>query len=92
MIPKIKRTISSILPVDKNRSGECNGCGDCCKLPFRCAFLKEPEEGKFLCSIYSIRPLNCRKFPRSRDQWETVKENCGFSFPDIKIRVEKSKA
>ncbi len=84
MIPKIKRTFTSLLPIDKSRSGECNGCGDCCKLPFRCLFLKDMPDGTSRCSIYSIRPPNCRKFPRSRAQWETVKENCGFKFPDIK--------
>ncbi|HIO93261.1 MAG TPA: hypothetical protein EYG68_10540 [Leucothrix mucor] len=90
MIPKIKRTITSLLPVDEGRSGECNGCGDCCKLPFRCTFLKETDGGNYSCSIYKVRPLNCRKFPRSSQQWETVKENCAYSFPDISIRVENS--
>ncbi len=90
MIPKLKRTITSLLPVEKSRTGECNGCGDCCKLPFRCGFLKDKEDGTYACAIYSIRPPNCRKFPRSRAQWETVKENCGYSFPDIRIQVENS--
>ncbi|MCK5902621.1 MAG: YkgJ family cysteine cluster protein [Cocleimonas sp.] len=88
MIPKIKRTLTAILPVDKNRTGECNGCGDCCKLPFRCTFLKDTSDGKYACSIYKVRPPNCRKFPRSHSQWKTVKVNCGYRFPDIKITVE----
>jgi Fe-S-cluster containining protein len=88
MIPKLKRTLTALLPVDKKRSGECNGCGDCCKLPFRCMFLKETEDGKARCSIYSVRPPNCRKFPRNKAQWEPVKENCGFSFLETKIKVE----
>jgi Fe-S-cluster containining protein len=88
MIPKIKRTLTALLPVDKQRAGECNGCGDCCKLPFRCAFLKETKDGIARCSIYSVRPPNCRKFPRNQAQWKSVKENCGFSFPDIDIKVE----
>ncbi|MCK5809791.1 MAG: YkgJ family cysteine cluster protein [Cocleimonas sp.] len=86
MIPKLKRTLTVLLPVDKNRAGDCNGCGDCCKLPFRCAFLKDRDDGTSRCSIYSVRPPNCRKFPRNRAQWESVKENCGFNFPDIKIK------
>jgi hypothetical protein len=40
MINKLARTITSILPVDSRRDGSCNNCGACCKLPFRCAFLK----------------------------------------------------
>ncbi|HFC92084.1 MAG TPA: hypothetical protein ENJ51_04655 [Leucothrix mucor] len=84
MIPKLKRTLTALLPVDKNRKGECNGCGDCCKLPFRCAFLKELDDGTSRCAIYSVRPPNCRKFPRNKAQWEPVKENCSFSFSDSK--------
>ena len=61
---KIKRTITSILPVDQARQGTCNNCGSCCKLPYRCTFLKVAEDGKEYCSIYIVRPLNCRKFPR----------------------------
>jgi Fe-S-cluster containining protein len=89
MIPKIKRTFTSLLPIDKNRTGECNGCGDCCKLPFRCIFLNDMPDGTSRCSIYNVRPPNCRKFPRSRSQWETVKDNCGFQFPDIKVEKKE---
>ena len=86
MIPKIKRTLTVLLPVAKERRGACSGCGDCCKLPFRCIFLKDMPDGKAHCSIYKIRPPNCRKFPRNKAQWESVKENCGFDFPDIKVQ------
>jgi Fe-S-cluster containining protein len=88
MIPKIKRTLTALLPVDKERTGDCNGCGDCCKLPFRCVFLKETQDGIARCSIYSVRPPSCRKFPRNKAQWLSVKKNCSFSFPDIDIKVE----
>jgi len=87
MIPKITRTITSILPVDENRTGSCNNCGKCCELPFRCQFLTEDSEGKSRCSIYKIRPLVCRKFPRTESQLESVKEACGFSFSK---EIEKS--
>jgi Fe-S-cluster containining protein len=85
MIPKIKRTLTVLLPVDSNRAGECNGCGDCCKLPFRCLFLRDTPDGKAHCAIYKVRPPNCRKFPRNKAQWQSVKQNCGFVFPDIKV-------
>jgi len=53
---KIKRTITSILPVDKNRRGKCSNCGKCCYLPNKCSFLRI-KDGKSYCSIYKIRPL-----------------------------------
>jgi len=36
---KIKRTITSVLPVAKNRTGHCSNCGQCCYLPKKCLFL-----------------------------------------------------
>jgi Fe-S-cluster containining protein len=80
MINKLARTITSILPVDSNRTGSCNNCGECCKLPFRCTFLKTDEDGKGYCSAYKFRPLNCRKFPRTPQQLVPVADVCGFSF------------
>ena len=90
MISKIKRTLTSILPVEKGRTGDCNGCAACCELPVRCAFLKTDSEGNGTCSIYRFRPPNCRKFPRSPAQLEEVAETCSFSF-DKKVQGEKNK-
>jgi len=80
VISKIRRTFTSILPVEEGRLGECNGCGACCELPTRCSFLKTDSAGNNTCSIYRFRPPNCRKFPRSQAQLEEVAETCGFSF------------
>ncbi|MCK5726455.1 MAG: YkgJ family cysteine cluster protein [Thiotrichaceae bacterium] len=77
---KIERVFTSILPVDKNRQGNCNNCGACCRLPNRCVFLKASEDGKEYCSIYTIRPPSCRKFPRTIEQYQHVKEVCGYDF------------
>ena len=82
MISKLKRTLTAILPVDEGREGSCNACGECCKLPTRCTFLKTDAEGKYSCSVYRFRPLNCRKFPRSRAQLAPVMEHCGYSFKE----------
>ena len=87
---KIERLFTSILPVDKNRTGECNNCGACCHLPFRCSFLKTAEDGKEYCSIYTIRPPNCRKFPRTKQQLSHVKETCGFSFDNNQEKDRKN--
>ena len=79
MRSKLKRTLGSFLPVDNDREGERNNCGACCHLPFRCAFL-QTKGNKEYCSIYKIRPLNCRKFPRTNEELSTVKKSCGFTF------------
>lgn len=75
---KIKRTITSILPVAKNRQGHCSNCGKCCYLPKKCPFLKIDGD-KGYCSIYSIRSLNCRKYPRTEAECLT-KETCSYRF------------
>lgn len=78
-LAKTKRTATSILPVSSKRKGQCVNCGACCKLPNVCAFLKSGENGKGYCSIYPIRPLNCRKYPRTESEFIT-QETCGYSF------------
>lgn len=75
---KLKRTITSILPVSKTRKGQCANCGKCCYLPKRCLFLVT-KAGKSHCSVYKFRPLNCRKYPRTEKECLT-KESCGFNF------------
>ena len=37
------------------RQGECNQCGNCCEILFRCPFLVKAEDGSW-CSIYDNRP------------------------------------
>jgi len=76
---KIKRTFTSVLPVSKRRKGECINCGACCKLPNVCPFLKYGPDGKSRCSIYIIRPLNCRKYPRTESEFITA-DTCGHRF------------
>lgn len=77
---KIKRTFTSVvLPVAKNRTGKCINCAACCKLPTVCPFLKFKSDGKSYCSVYLVRPMNCRKYPRTKSEWLT-KDTCGFKF------------
>lgn len=91
MLNKLMRTITSILPVDSHRTGGCNRCGECCKLPFQCIFLKadENEAGKYSCDAYHLRPLNCRKFPRTPAQLELVAHKCGYSFANVAEGIEE---
>jgi Fe-S-cluster containining protein len=76
---KFKRISFSILPISKSRSGKCVDCGACCKLPNPCFFLKFKSNGKSYCSINSIKPLACRKYPRTKSEHITA-DTCGFRF------------
>ncbi len=76
---KTKRTFTSVLPVSPKRKGQCLSCGECCKLPIECSFLKYNDEGKSYCKIYKFRPLNCRKYPRSESEFIT-EDTCGHEF------------
>jgi uncharacterized protein len=78
---RIRRTLTSVLPVSDRRRGQCVQCGACCKLPYVCPFLKVDAHGKGSCGIYPIRPLNCRKYPRTLAEHIT-QDTCGFRFED----------
>jgi uncharacterized protein len=63
------------------RQGECNRCGACCKILFRCPFLGTDAEGQYTCRIYEQRFAQCRMFPlHSRDLIEV--EECSYTFAD----------
>lgn len=79
MKSKIKRFLTSLLPVAENRRGECNRCGQCCKLPFPCPFLRFDAEGLSSCAVYYARPPSCRKYPRTAAE-NLTPETCGFYF------------
>ena len=76
---KIRRTLTAVLPVSERRKGQCVNCGACCKLPNECPFLRYEPDGKAFCSIYRIRPLNCRKYPRTESESVTA-DTCGYKF------------
>ncbi len=42
----------------------------------------ENNQAKEFCSIYTVRPPNCRKFPRSPEEHSLVKDTCGFDFDE----------
>ena len=80
---KAKRTVTSLLPVDKSRKGKCSRCGACCKLPNPCPFLGIDDQGLSTCKVYWLRPLNCRKYPRTKSELITA-DTCGHSFDKTK--------
>lgn len=63
------------------RSGECNRCGACCKIVFRCPFLGLDDQGQYTCRIYETRFDQCRLFPLHAQDLLEVPE-CSFSFVD----------
>jgi len=66
MKAKIRRTLTSILPVAANRRGACNNCGACCKLPTPCRFLGYKASGESYCLIYKIRRSTAASTPAPR--------------------------
>jgi len=72
------------------RSGECQRCGACCRLVWRCRYFSE-KDGVPSCRLYTLyRPPNCRNFPidhldlADRDII-SPHEPCGFSW----VRAKK---
>ncbi len=61
------------------RQGECDRCGDCCKILFRCPFLTQDADGNSLCRIYEYRFTQCRHYPiQPRDLTEVSR--CSYTF------------
>ena len=87
MKKKIKRLATSLLPVAPNRVGDCNRCGECCKLPYPCPFLRYDADGLSMCAIYTFRPPSCRKYPRTAEE-NLTPQVCGFSFEPTSQVVE----
>ena len=76
---KLVRQFTCFGAISDKRTGGCRRCGNCCKLPYTCPWLKYNDAGESYCGIYKVRPLSCRKYPRTRHELIT-KETCGFSF------------
>jgi len=90
---KLKRFGTSlVLPVDRNREGDCKRCGACCKFLVNCPFLRPARDdpNAYECRAYLIRPLQCRKYPRTRE--EQIHQPCGYYFaePDESAKAPKS--
>lgn len=68
------------------RQGECERCGVCCHILFRCPFLGEETPGVFACSIHGKKPENCYIFPISPKDMKDrnivcPSVPCGYKFP-----------
>jgi Putative zinc- or iron-chelating domain len=69
------------------RRGECNRCGACCELVFKCPFLKKNPDGSSLCGIYDNRPNSCRLFPIEQRDIREVKGTCSYYFIEKPVRL-----
>ena len=75
-----------------NRQGECNQCGNCCEILFRCPFLIKVEDGISRCSIYENRPGQCAAFPISEKCLSDVDFDCSYSFKETQpvLQIESA--
>ena len=60
------------------RQGECQRCGSCCAIMFRCPMLKDGNR----CSVYENRPTQCGHFPIDERDLRYLEHVCGFHFAD----------
>ena len=72
------------------RQGECNRCGACCEILFKCPFLKKHGDGTTTCGIYEDRPNQCRFFPIEQRDIEEVRGQCSFYFIEKPIKLGKA--
>ena len=72
------------------RRGECNRCGACCEILFKCPFLKKHDDGTTTCGIYEDRPNQCRLFPIEQRDLEEVRGTCSFYFIEKPVKLEKA--
>lgn len=64
----------------EKREGECDRCGLCCNIAFRCPFLKDGEDCS-TCTIYEKRPTQCALFPIDPRDLKDV-ARCSYTFRD----------
>jgi hypothetical protein len=72
------------------RRGECNRCGACCEILFKCPFLKKHEDETTTCGIYEDRPDQCRLFPIEQRDLSEVRGSCSFYFIEKPIKLGKA--
>jgi uncharacterized protein len=83
---KTRRFVESTLlrqdpePLLAKRRGECNRCGACCKILFRCPFLGTDAEGQYTCRIYDKRFAQCRLYPLHSADLRELEGQCSYSF------------
>ena len=72
------------------RRGDCNRCGACCEILFKCPFLKKHDDGTTTCGIYEDRPSQCRLFPIDQRDLAEVRGTCSFYFIEKPVKLERA--
>jgi uncharacterized protein len=86
---KTRRFVQSTLlrqdpgPLLAKRQGECNRCGACCKILFRCPFLGTDADGQYTCRIYNQRFAQCRLYPLHAGDLRELEEKCSYTFEGV---------
>lgn len=85
---KVRRAVVGALLSEQDRAalagarrGDCNRCGECCRILFTCPFLVQDANGAFACGVYDHRPPACRLFPMVPADLREV-DRCSFTFPE----------
>jgi len=93
---KVRRFVSANFRKDEViaslalRRGECNRCGACCEILFKCPFLKKHDDGTTTCGIYEDRPNQCRLFPIEKRDLQEVRGSCSFYFIEKPVKLVKA--
>jgi hypothetical protein len=72
------------------RQGDCNRCGACCEILFKCPFLKKHEDGATTCGIYENRPNSCRLFPLENRDLREVRGTCSYYFIEKPVQLKRA--
>lgn len=72
------------------RRGDCNRCGACCEILFKCPFLRKHADGTTTCGIYEDRPNQCRLFPIEQRDIAEVRGTCSYYFIEKPIKLERA--
>ena len=72
------------------RRGDCNRCGACCEILFKCPFLKKHDDGTSTCGIYEDRPNQCRLFPLDQRDLAEVRGTCSYYFIEKPSKLERA--
>lgn len=58
------------------RRGECNRCGDCCSIMFKCPHLDDENN----CAVYECRYKQCAVFPIEPRDLKFLRHRCSYYF------------
>jgi Fe-S-cluster containining protein len=67
-------------PLLAKRKGDCNRCGACCKILFKCPFLGTDADGQYTCRIYEKRFAQCRLYPLHAADLRELEGQCSYTF------------